>query len=67
MDTFTSPITQRGSAILKICSEIESRKYFAIKATISHYVVAIFTNRAPLMMNSCTVMSLLTSNMCYSF
>jgi len=51
------------SAILKIRSEIESRKCFAIKTTILHYKVTIFTNRTSLTMNNFTMTSVLTSNM----
>jgi len=39
-------------AILKIRSEIEFRKYFAIKTTIFHYKVTIFTNHTSLTMNT---------------
>jgi len=35
-------ITQRMSAILKIRSEIESRKCFAIKTTIFHYNIYFY-------------------------
>jgi len=48
-------------------NEIELRKCFAIKTTLFHYIVSIFTNRAPLTINSFTMMSVLTSNMRHSF
>ena len=54
-------------AILKIRSEIESRKCFAIKTTIFHYKVTIFTNRTSLTMNNFTMTSVLKSNMRHSF
>jgi len=51
--TFTvTHTTQHMLAILKIRSEIEFRKYFAIKTTIFHYKVTIFTNHTSLTMNT---------------
>jgi len=59
--------TQRMSAILKIRSEIESRKCFAIKTTIFHHIANNFNNHTPLVMNNCTKTSFLMSNMYRSF
>jgi len=47
--------------------DVESRKCFTIKTTIFCHIANNFTNRAPLTMNSFTMMSVLTSNMCHSF
>jgi len=60
-------ITQRLSDVLKICSEVESWKCFAIKTTLFHFIVDISTNHTPLMMNSFTMTSVLTSNICHGF
>jgi len=65
--SFTHTSQYGVSAILKIYSEIESRKCFAIKTTIFHYIVTIFTNHAPLTMNNFTMTSVLMSIRSHSF
>jgi len=56
--------TKRVSAIL---NKTESMKCFAIKTTIFHYKVTIFTHRRSLTINNFTMMSVLMSNVCHSF
>jgi len=50
-----------------ILNKIESKKCFAIKATVFHYKVTIFTNRTSLTMNNFTMTSVLTSKMRHGF
>jgi len=56
--------TKCVSAIL---NKIKVMKCFAIKTTIFHYKVIVFTNCTSLTMNSFTMTSVLMSNVCHGF